>query len=138
MKLFFQLHTSPEVVFPYLSDMDLFASVHPVISKMVSTGTNQFMAFETMNMGPIPFSFSYPTVVHHNLTKGVIEMQAVIFKMTTMEISFNLSAQNGVTTIEEDIQIKSIWPLKSLIFGLVKTQHAKLFKNIEERIRQQT
>lgn len=138
MKLFFQLHTTPDVVFPYLSDMDLFTSVHPVISKMVSTGENQYMAFERLKMGPIPFSFSYPTVVHHNLTKGVIHMQAVILKMTTMEMSFTFSAQNGITTIEEDIQIKSIWPLKPLIFGIVKTQHAKLFKNIEASIHQQS
>ena len=138
MKLIFKLHTTPEVVFPYLSEMDLFASVHPVISKMVSTGKDRFTAFETLKIGPIPFSFSYPTVVHHNSTKGVIHMQAVILKMTNMKMSFTLSAQNGETTIVEDIQIKSIWPLKTLIFGIVKTQHAKLFKNIEERICQQS
>lgn len=138
MKLIYQLHTSPEVVFPYLSDMDLFTSVHPVISKMVSTGKDEYTAFETLQIGPVPFSFSYPTVVHHNSTKGSIHMQAIIFKMTTMALSFTLSAQNGTTTIEEEIQVKSIWPLKSLILNTVKTQHTILFKNIEEHIRQQS
>ena len=138
MKLIYQLHTSPEVLFPYLSDMELFASVHPVISKMVATGKDQYKAFETLKMGPLPFSFSYPTVVHHNSSKGVIHMQAVIFKLTNMDITFHLSSQHGVTTIEEDIQIKSILPFKSMILNIVKTQHAILFKNIEKRIHQQT
>ena len=132
------MHATPEVVFPYLSDMDLFASVHPVISKMVSTGKDSYTAFETLKMGPVPFSFSYPAVVHHNSSEGIVQMKAVIFKMTNMEMSFSMSAQNGITTIVEDIQIKCIWPLKSLIFNTVKTQHTILFKNIEERIRQQS
>lgn len=138
MKLIYRLHTSPEIVFPYLADMDLFASVHPVISKMVSTGKDSYKAFETLKMGPIPISFSYPAVIHHDASKGVIHMQAVIFKLTNMEMSFNLTSQNGVTTIEEDVQIKSVLPFKSVIFNIIKTQHAKLFENIEERIRQQS
>jgi carbon monoxide dehydrogenase subunit G len=129
------LNASPEVVFPYLSDMELFASVHPVISKMDSIGEGRYKVFETLKMGPLPFSFSYPATIEHDAVKGLVHMKAVIFKLTTVEMVFNLSAENGMTTIEETIQVKSKLPFNSFgVSGILKTQHLVLFKNIAEHI----
>lgn len=116
--------------------MDLFASIHPVISKIEAKGGNRYLVFETIRMGPLPVSFTYPVVIRHDISKYFVYMQAVIFTLTTVEVSFNLSAENGVTTIEENIHVKSLPLLNSMTMGVIKTQHSVLFENIAIHLRQ--
>ncbi len=135
LKLMHTLPTTPEIAFRYLTDMDLFASIHPVISKIQAKDNDHYLVFETLKMGPIPVSFTYPVVIRHNISKYFVHMQAVIFKMTTVEMSFNLFEENGITVIEENIHIKSLPLLNSMTLGVIKTQHQILFDNIAMDLR---
>lgn len=137
MKLLHTLHTSPEVVFTYLTDMNLFASMHPVISRIEAKGKDHYLVFETLKIGPFPVSFSYPVAIHHDLSKFQVRMNATIFKLTKVEMSFALTTEKGITTIEEIIHVKSISPLNSLTLGVIKKQHLLLFDNIAMHLRQQ-
>ncbi len=130
MKLKYTLRASLQDVFPYLADPDLFASVHPVISKIETKGNDHVVVHETLKLGPVPFSFTYPAIIHHDFEKGIVRMQAIVFKMTTMNISFQLTKENDLTIIEEDIVIKSKLPFNALTLKVVKSQHLELFKNI--------
>lgn len=133
MKLMHTLHTSPAVVFTYLTDMNLFASIHPVISKIVDKGNGRYLVYETLKLGPFPFSFTYPVEIHHDFSKFFVHMKAIIFKLTTVEMSFTLSAENGITTIEENIHVKSMPLLNSLTVGVIKTQHEVLFRQLAKQ-----
>lgn len=124
------LQASPQVVFTYLTDMNLFASLHPVISKIDSKGNGQYLVFETLKIGTIPFSFTYPVVLRYDFAKSFVHIKAIIFKLATVEMSFILSTENDHTTIEENIYVKSIPLLNSLIIGIIKTQHLVLFNNL--------
>lgn len=134
-KLMHTLPTTPDVAFRYLTDMDLFASIHPVISKIQHKGNDRYLVFETLKMGPIPVSFRYPVVIRHDISKYFVHMQAVIFNMTTVEMSFNLFEEKGFTTIEENIHIKSLPLLNSMTLGVIETQHNVLFENIAKDLR---
>ncbi len=138
MKLIHTLQAPPQVIFAYLTDMNLFASVHPVISKIDNKGNSQYLVFEKLKIGPVPISFTYPVVVHQDFSKTLVHMKATIFKLTTIEMSFHLSAENGITTIEENIDVKSIPPLKSLTLEVIKTQHLGLFNNIAMHLQNQS
>lgn len=130
MKLKHTLQASLQDVFPYLADSDLFALVHPVISKMEHKGNGEYLVYETLKLGPVPFSFTYPAVIHYDLEKGTVHMQATVFKMTNMNMSFQLSEENGLTTVEENIDIQSKLPFNALTLKVLKSLHHKLFKNI--------
>lgn len=130
MKLKHTLQASLQDVFPYLADPDLFASVHPVISKIETKGNGHYVVHETLKLGPIPFSFTYPAIIHHDVEMGTVHMQAIVFKMTTMNMSFQFTKENDMTIIEENIDIKSKLPFNALTLNVVKSQHLELFKNI--------
>lgn len=134
MKLMHTLPTTPEIVFQYLTDVNLFASIHPVISKIESKGNDHYLVYETLKMGPIRVAFTYPVEIHHDISKSYIHMKAVIFKLTTVEMSFTLRAENGITTIEENIDVKSIPPMNYMTLNVIKTQHHVLFNNIEKHL----
>src|SRR5690606_40899548 len=51
---------SSDLVFDYLTDMQKFVLVHPVISKIDSTGQESYLVHETLKFGFVPFSFTYP------------------------------------------------------------------------------
>ena len=57
MKLSFRIHKKSDLVFDYLTDMQKFVSVHPVISKIDNTGQESYLVHETLKFGFIPFSF---------------------------------------------------------------------------------
>jgi carbon monoxide dehydrogenase subunit G len=129
-QLIHTLPATPEVAFQYLTDMNLFASIHPVISRIEPKGNDHYLVFETLRLGPLPVSFTYPVLIEQDISIFYVYMKAIIFKLTTVEMSFTIIAENGITTIEENIYVKSIPPLNSLTLNVIKTQHHVLFNNI--------
>ena len=111
--------------------MQKFVSVHPVISQINNRGNESYLVHETLKFGFIPFSFTYPVTIEKNITEKTVIIRATVFKMTKIEMKFNLKAENDFTLIDEEINFKSPLPITFIMEGIFKTQHQQLFKNIE-------
>ena len=131
MKLSFRIHKKSDLIFDYLTDMQKFVSVHPVISKIDNTGQESYLVHETLKFGFIPFSFTYPVTIEKNILDNKVVIRATVFKLTKIEMKFVLKADNDFTIIDEEIEIKSPLPVKFIMESIFKKQHDQLFKNIE-------
>lgn len=119
------------MVFDYLTDMQKFVSVHPVISKIDRLSENNYLVHETLKAGLVPFSFTYPVTIQQDLDRKRVEMKATVMKITKIEMTFNLRQENDFTIVEESILFKSPLPIKFIMQNIFRKQHNKLFKNIE-------
>lgn len=131
MDLLFKLNKPPDLIFDYLTDMQKFVSVHPVISKIDKTGDERYLVYETLKFGFIPFSFTYPVTIEKNTIDKVVVIRATVMKMTKIEMKFVLKTDNDHTIIEENIQFRSPLPIKFIMQSIFRKQHKQLFKNIE-------
>ena len=131
MKLNFIINKPINEVFNYLTDMQKFVSVHPVITKIDNLGNNQYIAHETLKIGFIPISFTYPFNVDKNVSGQTIDMYATVMKVIQISIEFKLISKNGSTTVDETIQFKTFLPIKLVLSKIFRSQHEELFKNIE-------
>jgi len=127
----FKIKKPIDVVFDYLSNMQKFVSVHPVIHKIENVSANNYKVHETLKFGAIPFSFTYPVNIECNFENKSICIKATVFKLNKIKMDFILTQENECTIISEDIHFATPLPLKWLMKKIFKTQHALLFKNIE-------
>lgn len=132
MKLTFRLKKNSDLVFDYLTDMQKFVSVHPVISRIDTTGNESYMVHETLKFGFIPFSFTYPVTIEKSVLDKTVSIRAIVFKLTKIEMKFVLKADGDYTRIEEEIQFTSPLPVKFMMKHIFKKQHTQLFKTIEQ------
>ena len=112
--------------------MEKFASAHPVITKIDKKQDNNYVVHETLKIGFIPFSFTYPVKINENLTENTIIMCATVMKLTTIKMTFVLTPDNVFTNIEEHIEFKTFLPITSIMKRIFTTIHIQLFKNIEK------
>jgi carbon monoxide dehydrogenase subunit G len=131
MNLSFRIKKNIDFTFDYLTDMQKFVSVHPVISKMDNTGQDSYLVHETLKFGLIPFSFTYPVTIEKNISDKKVVIRATVFKLTKIEMKFVLKIDNDFTVIDEEINFKSPLPVKFIMQRIFKKQHNQLFKNIE-------
>lgn len=131
MKLSFKIHKNIDFVFDYLTDMQKFVSVHPVISKIENTSDKHYLVHETLKFGFIPFSFTYQVTIENSISDKIVVIRATVFNLTKIEMKFVLKADNGHTIIDEEIQFKSPLPVKFIMESVFRKQHDQLFKNIE-------
>ncbi len=136
MQLSFRIKKTKDIVFDYLTDMQKFASVHPVITKIVPTNNNNYLVYETLKLGFLSFSFTYPVSVESNSIENQVTMRAVVMKFTKIEITIKIKPDtefsNEFSIIEENITFKSPLPIKSIMESIFRKQHTQLFKNIEK------
>jgi carbon monoxide dehydrogenase subunit G len=130
MQLFFKVQKPLDFVFNYLTDMQLFASVHPVITRIDHEGNNYYKVFETIQLGPIPVSFTYKAILEFDHSQNKVTIIATVMRFTKIEMYFHLSEQYGCCTINESIQFRSVLPIKGIMKNIFKSQHTKLFGNI--------
>jgi carbon monoxide dehydrogenase subunit G len=133
MQLSFKINKSADFIFDYLTDMQKYVSVHPVITKINKTGNDSYLVYETLKVGFIPFSFTYPVSIESKPLDKVVIMRATVMKFTKIEMTFVLKADSGFTVVEENLQFKSPLPVKSIMQSIFKKQHGQLFKNIENQ-----
>jgi carbon monoxide dehydrogenase subunit G len=131
MKLSFRLKQPIDTVFAHLTDMQQFVLVHPVIYQIDELGENSYLVHERLKLGFIPFSFTYPVTIEKNFLAKKIMMRARVFKLTSIEMKFSLTIEEGFTIVAEEIQFESPFPVKLMMEKIFKTQHEKLFKNLE-------
>lgn len=131
MELSFKLRKTPDLIFDYLTDMQKFVSVHPVISQIDSTGNDRYLIHETLKFGSIPFSFTYPVTIEKHLGDKIVIIRATVMKLTKIEMKFVLKAEKDFTIVKENIQFKSILPIKFIMQSILRKQHSQFFKNIE-------
>lgn len=131
MKLSFKVNKNIDLVFDYLTDMQKFVSVHPVISKIEKTSDKNYIVYETLKFGFIPFSFTYPVTIEKSIKDKIVIIRATVFKLTKIEMKFVLKADKDHTIIDEEIQFNSPLPVKFIMKSIFKKQHTQLFKNIE-------
>ena len=131
MTLSFRIHTNLDLVYDYLTDMQKFVTVHPVIYKMNKTTPDTYLVHETLKAGFISFSFTYPATIEKNEDDKSVIIRAIVFKLTKINMKFTLTADNEHTIINEQILFKTILPVKGIMKNIFKTQHQKLFENIE-------
>jgi carbon monoxide dehydrogenase subunit G len=133
MKLSFRLKKSTEFVFDYLTDMQKFVSVHPVIFQIDNIGNETYLVHETLKFGVIPFSFTYPVTIEKSHIEQIVIIRATVMKLTKIEMKFVLKTHTNLTIVEENITFKSPLSFKFIMQVIFKKQHTQLFKNIETK-----
>jgi hypothetical protein len=131
MHLNYKINKKLDFVFEYLSDMQKFVSVHPLIYKIDNIGENKYLAYEKLNFSLLTIPISYPFVLKINHEINTISMLATVMKIVRIEINFMLKEVNEQTIIEENIFINSFLPVKFMVQSIFIKQHKLLFKNIE-------
>lgn len=131
MILSFRINKKSEMVFDYLTDMQKFVSVHPVISQIEQTGEDHYLVYETIKLGPVSFSFTYPVTIEKKSPEKSVTIRATVFKLTEIEMNFVLVADGDFTLVEEHLKFHTQLPVKSILSRVFRKQHSQLFKKIE-------
>ena len=131
MTLEYEVKQPAHIIFEYLSNMQKFVSVHPVINKIDLIAGNRYLVYETLKLGFVPFSFTYPVIINSDEKNKTVNMQATVMKITHINMNFVIDDQNNSCLIKEDIEFKSLLPVKLFMQNIFKIQHQQLFKNIE-------
>lgn len=131
MELTFKLNKTTDFIFEYLTDMRKYASFHPAISRIDNVGDNKYIVHETLKLGFIPISFSYPVTIEQFFDTKIVKMHALVMKLIKIEIQFVLKKDVHNTIVEEHIQFISPIPVEFLLEGIFRKHHTQLFKNIE-------
>jgi hypothetical protein len=118
-------------VYYYLSDMNKYVLVHPIIYKIDKISENYYSIFETLKIGLFPIKVKYPAQIDCDFKAKRIKMTAQVLKMIKIEIVFNLKTSGTKTSIEETITFNSFIPIGIFLASIFKNQHQILFKNIE-------
>jgi len=127
-------HTSSksiEFILDYLTDMDKFASIHPVISKIKPLGRQHFIVYETLQIGPVPWSFTYPAQVILGQDGMSVTIKAIVMKVTKIEMVFEISKIGPHSLIKEKIHMETPLPVKKMMQKIFKKQHLQFFKTLE-------
>ncbi len=131
MTLRYTLNKTSGFIFDYLTDMDKFASIHQMITRIDSMGDNRYLVHETVRLGIFPYSFTYPVSVESDAGNQRVTMRATVMRMTHILMEYTIREEAGKSTVEEIITFKSILPIKGVMEKLFREQHALLFRNMD-------
>ncbi|MEO6130587.1 MAG: hypothetical protein ABIQ02_01975 [Saprospiraceae bacterium] len=60
----------------YLTNIERFVNVHPMIYKMTALGENKYKVFEKVMIGIIPYNFTYKAFITHDKDSVKIDAPA--------------------------------------------------------------
>ena len=132
MELEFSINLPAQVVYEYLTDMQRFASVHPIIQKIVPQPDGSYKVYERMKIGFVPYSFTYKATVASNPDAMQVVINATVMGLTHIQMTFNITASGAQTIVRESITFRSPLPIKSILQKVFREQHAILFQNMEQ------
>jgi carbon monoxide dehydrogenase subunit G len=130
MKIQFKVKKPLPDVAAYLSQPALFTEIHPAIYKIEPLGDNRYRFFERLNLGFIPFAFSYTGTIDKK-SANQIEMHATVFGFVNIHIQFDLTTIEGGTLVTETVVFKSFLPIGFVMERVFKKVHQELFRNLE-------
>ena len=133
MNLQFKVNKSIDEVFDIITDMQKFASVHPVINKIDRLAENKYLVSETLKVGFIPFNFRYPVTIEKNVEDNTVTMKATVMKLVYIDMGFILFQDGSSTKVDESIKFRSILPVGFIMKKVFREQHELLFKNINDQ-----
>ncbi len=125
------IHKPFSGVFDCFSDMQKFAKVHPVITRIEKLSDTKYRVHETLSLFYIPVPITYVVYVYPNVQTRKINMNSYVLGFSKIEMQFNLTDDQDYTHISEDVILSSSLPIGKLMESFLKKQHLKLFKNIE-------
>jgi hypothetical protein len=131
MHLQYKLNKPLNDVFLCLSVADNFVKVHPIIYAMKPLPNGAYLVYEKLKIAFINLDFTYPCTIESDAIEKAITMKALVKKMVHIQIIFKLSIEKDQTVVNEFITFKSLLPVALVMNKIFKTQHQKLFKNIE-------
>ncbi len=132
LELSYQINQPVSLVFESLTNMQKFVSVHPIIFKIEPLENNKYLIHERLKVVFIPFSFTYVATVVGDKEKGLITIKATVFKLTKIEMQFQLKEKNNQTFVSETVNFKSPLPVETIMKSVFKKQHQLLFQNINQ------
>lgn len=133
MKLKFKVNVPESNAFECLSDMQKFCKINPVIHKIKWLKDQDYLIYETLKLGPLPFPFVYPFNIQINTNLKCVDMRATVMKLIKINLKFEISTIFNITNIDETIEVRAFFPLKWLIQRILKTQHSIMFQNLEKQ-----
>ena len=63
------------------SDMQKFCMINPVIHKIKWLKDQDYLIYETLKFGPLPYSIAYPVSIQINTNLKCVELRAIIMKL---------------------------------------------------------
>ncbi len=117
-------------VYDYLTDVQKFVSVHPVIYKIEKLANNELLVYEKLKFLFIPIKFTYKATITGNRNLKTVVMLANVKGMAKIQMHFKLEDLSGQTKIKEVVEFKSFLPIKAIMQSVFKKQHQQLFQNI--------
>jgi carbon monoxide dehydrogenase subunit G len=132
MKLYFKIQKSIEEVYDYLTDMQKFQSIHPIIHRIDALGQEKYLIHERLPLGIFTIPFTYPMTLETNPSENQVKMKATVFGLVKIVLFFTLSTNQNYTFIDEDIKFTSIWPMGFFLKSTFKKHHHRMFKNLSK------
>ena len=111
-----------------------FVSIHPVIRKMDRLNEHDYLVHETVNVGPIPISFTYPATVVGSHDRQSVTMRATVLKIARIEMNFLIREIPTETLVEEEVVFACALPVEFIMQRIFRSQHTKLFDNLRNAV----
>jgi hypothetical protein len=134
MTVSYTINKSPSFIFNCLANAKNFVLLHPVITRMDALGETNFLVYETLKLGFISHSFTYPATIESLKDVSKVIMTATVLKRITIKMSFRIMQAGGGSLVEEELNFGAPWPMRFLLKEILKKQHARLFENIRNGI----
>jgi carbon monoxide dehydrogenase subunit G len=132
MNVDYKINRPAEIVYEHLTDMEKFVKVHPVIYRIDHLSDKDYLIFEKLKFGFIPYSFTYYASVDGNRSEQTVTMKATVMKIIKIEMFYKIKTENDQTLVNETINFKSFLPVKFMMQKIFREQHLQLFLNIEK------
>jgi carbon monoxide dehydrogenase subunit G len=132
MILHFKVNKPADFIFSYLTDMQKFVSVHPVITKMEKQAGNTYIVYETLRLGFVPISFRYSARVESDYDNKRVVFHVTVMKLNRISMIFHVHEQTGHSGVDEKLSFRMILPIHFIMYRIFRKQHTLLFRNIEQ------
>ncbi|MCE3226105.1 MAG: hypothetical protein K0S32_656 [Bacteroidetes bacterium] len=130
MEIEFTISKPGHIVYEYLSDMQKFVSVHPIIFRIDPLGDNRYLVFERLKVLFVPYTFNYIVTVDGNKHENKITISTTVKKMVHIKMEFHIQESEGVSKVKEKVEFRSFLPVKPIMRKIFREQHGLLFSNI--------
>lgn len=130
MKAFtFEVHKDLTTVKQYLTDIEKFVNVHPLIYKMKDLGGNEYKVYERVKIGFVIYNFTYKAFIILDIDS--VKIVAKVKRITKISMLFNFQEEGENTVITERLTVNSPLPIKNYMNRLIEKQHRVMFHNID-------